>query len=96
MGLKCSPAYVFSDICSHGVDDTGKIRIYFRSTRFVRIPLNEIELEILQPFLKQEVKPEWIILNTIPVLPPDLRPILVLDSQQVAVSDLNTLYQKLS
>jgi DNA-directed RNA polymerase beta' subunit len=51
-------------------------------------------LKLLQPFLKQEIKVEWMILNIIPVLPPDLRPILVLDNQQVAVSDLNKLYQK--
>nr|YP_010530067.1 RNA polymerase b'-subunit [Ulva tepida]UXW92165.1 RNA polymerase b'-subunit [Ulva tepida] len=51
-------------------------------------------LKLLQPFLNKEVKAEWMILNVIPVLPPDLRPILVLDSQQVAVSDLNKLYQK--
>ena len=51
-------------------------------------------LKLLQPFLKQEIKAEWMILNIIPVLPPDLRPILVLDNQQVAVSDLNKLYQK--
>ena len=51
-------------------------------------------LKLLQPFIKQEIKAEWMILDIIPVLPPDLRPILVLDSQQVAVSDLNKLYQK--
>lgn len=51
-------------------------------------------LKLLQPFLKKEIKVEWMILNIIPVLPPDLRPILVLDNQQVAVSDLNKLYQK--
>ena len=51
-------------------------------------------LKLLQPFLKQEIKVEWMILDVIPVLPPDLRPILVLDNQQVAVSDLNKLYQK--
>ena len=51
-------------------------------------------LKLLQPFLKKEIKVEWMILKIIPVLPPDLRPILVLDNQQVAVSDLNKLYQK--
>ena len=51
-------------------------------------------LKLLQPFIKQEIKAEWMVLNVIPVLPPDLRPILVLDNQQVAVSDLNKLYQK--
>jgi DNA-directed RNA polymerase beta' subunit len=49
-------------------------------------------LKLIQPFLTQN--PEWMVLDVLPVLPPDLRPILVLDSQQVAVSDLNKLYQK--
>lgn len=49
-------------------------------------------LKVLRPFLTQ--KSEWMVLDVLPVLPPDLRPILVLDSQQVAVSDLNKLYQK--
>jgi DNA-directed RNA polymerase beta' subunit len=34
-----------------------------------------------------------MVLTVLPVLPPDLRPILALDSQQIAVSDLNKLYQ---
>ena len=51
-------------------------------------------LKLLQPFLKKKIKAEWMILEVIPVLPPDLRPILVLDNQQIAVSDLNKLYQK--
>lgn len=51
-------------------------------------------LKILRPFQKQNTCPEWMVLEVLPVLPPDLRPILVLDSQQVAVSDLNKLYQK--
>ena len=51
-------------------------------------------LKLLRPFQKQNIRPEWMVLEVLPVLPPDLRPILVLDSQQVAVSDLNKLYQK--
>lgn len=38
-------------------------------------------------------KPHWMVLKVLPVLPPDLRPILALDSKQIAVSDLNKLYQ---
>ena len=39
-------------------------------------------------------KPNWLILSILPVLPPDLRPIIQLDSNQIAISDLNKLYQK--
>lgn len=49
-------------------------------------------LKIIRPFLKQN--PEWMVLEAVPVLPPDLRPILVLANDQVAISDLNKLYQK--
>lgn len=70
-----------------------KIFRKLESLRSVRANLFR-RLKLLQPFLKQEIKVEWMILDIIPVLPPDLRPILVLDNQQVAVSDLNKLYQK--
>jgi DNA-directed RNA polymerase beta' subunit len=60
------------------------IRIkYFRRIKF----FSSFEYWWLSP------KPEWMILTVLPVLPPDLRPILALDSQQIAVSDLNKLYQ---
>ena len=39
-------------------------------------------------------KPDWLILSILPVLPPDLRPIIQLDGNQIAISDLNKLYQK--
>lgn len=68
----------------------------FRKLETLRLLRSNLfrRLKLLQPFLKQEIKVEWMVLDIIPVLPPDLRPILVLDSQQVAVSDLNKLYQK--
>ena len=39
-------------------------------------------------------KPSWMILSNLPVLPPDLRPIIQLEDNQIAISDLNKLYQK--
>ena len=39
-------------------------------------------------------KPSWMILSILPVLPPDLRPIIQLEGNQIAISDLNKLYQK--
>ena len=46
-----------------------------------------------QQTLSLAIRPAWMVLSVLPVLPPALRPILPLDSQQVAVSDLNKLYQ---
>jgi DNA-directed RNA polymerase beta' subunit len=50
-------------------------------------------LKVLRPFKRSQVLPEWMVLSVLPILPPALRPIIPLDSQQVAVSDLNKLYQ---
>jgi len=51
-------------------------------------------LKLIRQFRRTKTRPEWLILSSLPVLPPDLRPIVQLDSEQVAVSDLNKLYQK--
>ena len=51
-------------------------------------------LKLIRQFRRGKTRPEWMILSILPVLPPDLRPIVQLDSDQVAVSDLNKLYQK--
>ncbi len=51
-------------------------------------------LEIVEAFLKSENKPEWMILDVIPVLPPDLRPMVQLDGGRFATSDLNDLYRR--
>ena len=50
-------------------------------------------LEIVEAFLKSENKPEWMVLDVIPVLPPDLRPMVQLDGGRFATSDLNDLYR---
>jgi len=52
-------------------------------------------LKLVRDFLDSKARPEWMTLSTIPVLPPDLRPIIQLDGDQVAISDLNKLYQKI-
>ena len=51
-------------------------------------------LEIVEAFLKSENKPEWMVLDVIPVLPPDLRPMVQLDGGRFATSDLNDLYRR--
>lgn len=52
-------------------------------------------LEILEAFHKSGNKPEWMVLDVIPVLPPDLRPMVQLDGGRFATSDLNDLYRRL-
>nr|YP_003227090.1 RNA polymerase beta' subunit [Bryopsis hypnoides]ACX33776.1 RNA polymerase beta' subunit [Bryopsis hypnoides] len=51
-------------------------------------------LKIIRCFRQTKNKPAWMILSILPVLPPDLRPILQLNNDQIAISDLNKLYQK--
>lgn len=51
-------------------------------------------LKIIEAFLESKNKPEWTILEAIPVLPPDLRPLVPLDGGRFATSDLNDLYRR--
>ena len=51
-------------------------------------------LDILDAFYKSGNKPEWMILDCIPVIPPELRPMIQLDGGRFATSDLNDLYRR--
>ncbi len=51
-------------------------------------------LEVIQAFRDSKQKPEWMVLDVIPVIPPDLRPMLQLDGGRFAASDLNDLYRR--
>lgn len=51
-------------------------------------------LKVLEGFKRSEMKPEWMIMDVIPVLPPDLRPLVALDGGRFATSDLNDLYRR--
>lgn len=51
-------------------------------------------LKIISAFKDSKNRPEWTILNVIPVLPPDLRPLVPLDGGRFATSDLNDLYRR--
>ncbi len=52
-------------------------------------------LEVIEAFRESENKPEWMILTVIPVIPPDLRPMVQLDGGRFATSDLNDLYRRI-
>ncbi len=51
-------------------------------------------LKIIEAFLQSGNKPEWMIMTVIPVIPPDLRPLVPLDGGRFATSDLNDLYRR--
>ena len=64
-------------------DSTGQKKI--RITR---------RLEVVEAFIKSGNMPEWMIIDAIPVIPPDLRPMVQLDGGRFATSDLNDLYRR--
>jgi len=51
-------------------------------------------LKLMEAFANSGNKPEWMVLNALPVLPPDLRPLVPLDGGRFATSDLNDLYRR--
>src|SRR5205085_2373063 len=51
-------------------------------------------LKVVNAFVKSENKPEWMVLEAIPVIPPELRPMVQLDGGRFATSDLNDLYRR--
>lgn len=51
-------------------------------------------IKLIESFMYSSNKPEWMVLNVLPVLPPDLRPLVPLDGGRFATSDLNDLYRR--
>ena len=51
-------------------------------------------LKIIESFIDSNTKPEWMILDVLPVIPPELRPLVPLDGGRFATSDLNDLYRR--
>ena len=59
-----------------------------KETRLLR------RLKIISSMLKNGMKPEWMVMTVLPILPPDLRPMVALDGGRYATSDLNDLYRR--
>ncbi|HSV84618.1 MAG TPA: DNA-directed RNA polymerase subunit beta' [Ramlibacter sp.] len=60
----------------------------------VKVKKNAKRLKVLEAFKKSGMKPEWMVMQVLPVLPPDLRPLVPLDGGRFATSDLNDLYRR--
>ncbi len=66
-----------------------KIQLPRRQQRLIK------RIEVMEAFLTAGTRPEWMILTEIPVIPPDLRPMVQLDGGRFATSDLNDLYRRI-
>jgi DNA-directed RNA polymerase subunit beta' len=60
----------------------------------LKIKKNSKRLKVMEAFKRSGIKPQWMVMNRLPVLPPDLRPLVPLDGGRFATSDLNDLYRR--
>ena len=60
----------------------------------LKVKKNSKRLKVMEAFKKSGIKPHWMIMDVLPVLPPDLRPLVPLDGGRFATSDLNDLYRR--
>ncbi len=75
---------------------SAKLRTEMKSTASQQKKKELIKrLKITEALRDSENKPEWMVLDCIPVIPPDLRPLVLLDSGNFATSDLNDLYRRI-
>ena len=75
-------------------DLSQKLHIEMRQTSGQRRKKAIKRLRLIEAFRKSGARPEWMILSTLPVIPPDLRPMVQLDGGRFATSDLNDLYRR--
>ncbi|WFB37914.1 DNA-directed RNA polymerase subunit beta' [Kiritimatiellota bacterium B12222] len=73
------------EIIEEGIENTGSKQILKKLTK---------RLKTMQAFLDSDTRPEWMILEALPVIPPDLRPLVPLEGGRFATSDLNDLYRR--
>ena len=79
----------------HVVEDVERLRIELSATSSeAKIKKISKRLKVLEAFLKSGIKPDWMVLEVLPVLPPELRPLVPLDGGRFATSDLNDLYRR--
>jgi len=60
----------------------------------LKIKKNSKRQKVMEAFKKSGIKPHWMVMQVLPVLPPDLRPLVPLDGGRFATSDLNDLYRR--
>jgi DNA-directed RNA polymerase subunit beta' len=79
----------------HVVEEAERLRVELGATSSeAKIKKISKRLKVLEAFLKSGIKPDWMVLEVLPVLPPELRPLVPLDGGRFATSDLNDLYRR--
>ncbi len=90
-------AEAFLDICKQiDLDALGKeLRSTMRTTRSKQLKKKATKrLQVVEALRRSNNRPEWMILTMLPVIPPELRPMIQLDGGRFATSDLNDLYRR--
>src|SRR5579862_8665390 len=76
-------------------DDRAKVRDELRETTSEAKRKKLVKrLKLIEAFIESGTRPEWMILSVVPVIPPELRPLVPLDGGRFATSDLNDLYRR--
>src|ERR1700748_2883381 len=77
------------------VDERDKLRIELKETSSEARRKKLVKrLKLIEAFLESGTRPEWMVLSVVPVIPPELRPLVPLDGGRFATSDLNDLYRR--
>ncbi len=76
-------------------DEGHRLRTIIRETGGPKRVRAVKQLEIVEAFRKSKNRPEWVVLDAVPVIPPELRPMVQLDGGRFATSDLNDLYRRI-
>jgi len=80
------------DIPAEAVDLHAKVKVASSDAERSRLVKR---LRVVEAFQRSKVKPEWMVMTVLPVLPPDLRPLVPLEGGRFATSDLNDLYRRI-
>ncbi len=72
-----------------------RLRNYIRETSGPKQVRAVKQLEVVEAFHKSKNRPEWMVMDAVPVIPPELRPMVQLDGGRFATSDLNDLYRRI-
>jgi DNA-directed RNA polymerase subunit beta' len=76
------------------VQEAGSLRETIRTSKGQKQARAIKRLKVVNAFITSENKPEWMVLDAVPVIPPELRPMVQLDGGRFATSDLNDLYRR--
>jgi len=76
-------------------EETLKLRVELKSASKQRREKIVKRLNVVEAFAKSDNKPEWMVMEVLPVIPPDLRPMVQLDGGRFATTDLNDLYRRI-